>query len=393
MAACERAAYFRDEIAPEPAETLAALGVALKVVNRESCDAADGLIPALLDTEETKFLVALAPEMTVKADFFEWIGDTSLAAQRAPGDRFDLEALKAAREAFGISFVLYDTRALFVRRDIARALGAEWTAALREVRRLLVREKNLPVAAAESVALGVALSKLPIEIRELPAAGPVVCAAAEIMSENVVDLVRISRHFNLDFDNALFWNDRYLADPRLGSGLGSRAAPRALKTALIRHTLERERSHSVLDVGCGDLASVVELPITDYTGIDIAETVIKANAARRRSWKFFAGDFLKLYHRHYFRADLVLCFDVLIHQHDFASYEAFVRAIVASCKGIGLVGAFQSPPRPLYRSEITAYHEPITRTLVRCGVKEMRIVANYRDTVVVEFAHAQSLCI
>jgi hypothetical protein len=392
MAACERAAYFRDEIASEPAETLAALGVALKVVNRETCNAADGLIPALLDSEETKFLVALAPEMTVKGDFFEWIDDTPLAAQRAPGDRTGLKALKVAREAFGTSFVLYDTRALFVRRDIARALGTEWTAALREVRRLLVQEKNLPVAAAESVALGVALSKIPIEIRELPAAGPVVCAEEEIISENVVDLVRISRHFNLDFDNASFWNDRYLADPRLGSGLGSRAAPRALKTALIRHTLERERSHSVLDIGCGDLASVEELPITDYTGIDIAETVIKANAARR-SWKFFAGDFLKLYDRHYLRADLVLCFDVLIHQHDFASYEAFVRAIVASCKGIGLVGAFQSPPRPQYRSEITAYHEPITRTLVRCGVKEMRIVATYRDTVVVEFAHAQSLCI
>src|SRR5215471_10500895 len=205
MRACERVAYFHSEIMPEPAEALAALGVALKVVNRESCDAADGLIPAFLDPEETKFLVALAPEMTVKSDFFEWIDDTPLAAQRAAGDRFGLEVLKAARDAFGTSFVLYDTRALFVRRDIARALGTEWIAALREVRRLLVQAKNLPLAAAQSVALGIALLKIPIEIRELPAAGPAVCAGEEIMSEAVVDLVRISRHFNLDFDNASFW--------------------------------------------------------------------------------------------------------------------------------------------------------------------------------------------
>ena len=59
--------------------------------------------------------------MMVKADFSEWIGDTPFAAQRAPRGRFGLEALKAAREAFGTTFALYDTRALFVRRDIARA--------------------------------------------------------------------------------------------------------------------------------------------------------------------------------------------------------------------------------------------------------------------------------
>ena len=124
-----------------------------------------------------------------------------------------------------------------------------------------------------------------------------------------------------------------------------------------------------------------------------AETVIEVNTVRRPSWKFLAGDFLKLRDQHRFRADLVLCFDVLIHQHEFATYEAFVRAIVASCGGIALVGAFQTPPRPQYRSEITAYHEPITRTLARCRVKSMRIVASYRDTVVVEFARVQSLCV
>jgi len=389
MAACERAAYFRGEIAPEPAETLAALGVALKVISGEICEAPESLIPALLDLEETAFLVALAPEMTVKGDFSEWIGEVAFAAQREPRWRSSLEVSKAAREAFGLTLPLYDTRALFVRREVAHELGTQWTAALSEVGRVLMREKSLPIAAAGSLALSIALSRLSIRTRELPVDGQLLCGKAKIASENVVDLIGASRHFNREFDNASFWKDRYLADPERGSGLGSRGAPRALKAALIRRTLERERSRSVLDIGCGDLASVAELPIADYMGIDIAEMVIEANAGRRPGWKFLSGDFLKLRDQHRFRSELVLCFDVLIHQHDFATYEAFVRAVVMSCGGVGLVGAFQTPPRPRYRSEITAYHEPITRTLARCGVKTMRIIGTYRDTVVVEFQRAQ----
>jgi hypothetical protein len=64
-------------------------------------------------------------------------------------------------------------------------------------------------------------------------------------------------------------------------------APRVRsRAALIPRTLERERSRSVLDVGCDDLASVAELPIADYMGIDIAETVIEANAGRHPAGSF-----------------------------------------------------------------------------------------------------------
>jgi hypothetical protein len=392
MASCERAAYFRGEIAPEPAEALAALGVALKVIGAGICEAPDSLIPAVLDREEPVFLVALTSDMTVKGDFSEWIGDAPFAARRQPRWQFSLEALKVAREEFDPALPLYDTHALFVGRDIAYELGTQWTVALKEVRRILP-ERSLPIAAAESVALGIALARLSIKTQELPSDGRLLCEKTEIASENVVDVIGASRHFNPGFENASFWNQRYLDNPELGSGLGSRGAPCALKAALIRRTLERERSRSVLDIGCGDLASVVDLAIADYTGIDIAHTVIEANACRRPGWKFLSGDFLKLHAQHRFRSDLVLCFDVLIHQHDFATYEAFVRALVMSCGGVGLVGAFQTPPRPRYRSEITAYHEPITRTLTRCGVRTMRIVADYRDTVVVEFQSAQSVCV
>jgi hypothetical protein len=387
MAACERVAYFCGEIAPEPAEALAGLGVAVKVFDGQDWYA-HSLIPSLLDPEETGFLVALSPQMTVKGDFSEWIGDTPFTARCASRDQFNLEALEIATAAFGKGLVLYDTRALFIRRDIARTLGAEWSAALNNAGPLLVGKKGLSVA-AESIALSISLSNLQIAARELPISAVSSRAEEEIVSDNLVDLAGSFRHFNLGFDNASFWNNRYLTNPELGSGLGSRAAPRALKTALIRQTLERECSRSVLDIGCGDLATVGELPITDYTGIDIAATVIKANAARHPSWKFLAGDFLQLCDTHRFRADLVLCFDVLIHQHTFASYEAFARAMVTSCEGVGLVGAYQSPPRSQYRSEITAYHEPITRTLARFGLKKMRIVATYRDTVVVEFRQTE----
>jgi hypothetical protein len=227
MAACERVAYFRGEIAPEPAETLASLGVALKVMDRESCYAGDSVIPALFDSEEIRSLVALTPHVRVEGDFSEWIGDTPFAAQRASRDRFNIEALEAARKLFGSGFKLYDTRALFIRRDVAVQLGAEWAATLNKAGSLVIEEKRMSAAAAESIALSIALSKLQIEARELPMGGPLLWAEGEIEYENAVDLVRTSHHFNLDFDNMYFWNSRYLANPELGSGLGSRTAPRA----------------------------------------------------------------------------------------------------------------------------------------------------------------------
>jgi SAM-dependent methyltransferase len=391
MSTCERAAYFHREIAAQPAEMLAALGVALKVVTAKSSCTDRCLIPALTDPEEAGFLVAISADVSVQGDFSSWMGDTPFAARFAKREQFSREALDSVSEVFGTNFTLYDTRALLMRRDIATQLGPKWATMLDKVNSLLVGTPKLSPAAVESVSLGIALSKLEIETRELPSDGALAYGERENMAQDGVDLFPVSPHFNLDFDNASFWNARYLANPQLGSGLGSREGPRALKTKLIRHTLERERSRSVIDIGCGDLATVEELPIVHYTGIDIAEAVIKANISRHRCWKFLAGDFLDLCEKHRFRADLVLCFDVLIHQHLFATYEAFVRAIVRSCDGVALVGAFESPPRTRYRSEITAYHEPITRTLRRCGVKSMRIIANYRDTVVVEFARQRSL--
>ena len=72
-------------------------------------------------------------------------------------NQFNLEALKSAAEALGTGLVLYyDARALFVRRDIARALGAEWRAALNQVGQLLVQGNGLSARDAESLALSIA---------------------------------------------------------------------------------------------------------------------------------------------------------------------------------------------------------------------------------------------
>lgn len=112
---------------------------------------------------------------------------------------------------------------------------------------------------------------------------------------------------------------------------------------------------------------------------------MEVNRERRPEWTFLAGDFPKLIESRPLSADLVLCFDVLIHQHDFDAYEVFVRALVQACAGVALIGAFETAPRLPYRSGITAYHEPITRTLARAGAADICVVASYRDTAVVEF--------
>ena len=66
MAACERVAYFRSKIEPEPAETLAALGVALKVVSGEICEAPIGTGACLVNGALSSARFALPPCTTGK---------------------------------------------------------------------------------------------------------------------------------------------------------------------------------------------------------------------------------------------------------------------------------------------------------------------------------------
>ncbi len=184
------------------------------------------------------------------------------------------------------------------------------------------------------------------------------------------------------FDNRRFWNDRYRINPELGSGLGSRGPVGRQKTACLAHAVHEFKPDSIFDVGCGDRAlwKSVALPQgVRYTGIDVAEEQIER---LRRQWPdlcFVAGDFLA-WSKDVPAADLVVCLDVLIHQHERATYTAFVERLWQCTGRCLLVAGFEEQPPVEYASTITAWHGPLSTTLARAGAPPGTVLLRYRGT-------------
>jgi len=135
-----------------------------------------------------------------------------------------------------------------------------------------------------------------------------------------------------------------------------------------------------LDVGCGDLEVIKSLKIKNYTGIDISDTIIKRNATLKPEWNFLSGNFLDLSKNKRLQSDFVICLDVLIHQHNCDEYFQIVKATFDSSKKICLIAAFNEEPTKEFTSEITSYHEPITKTLQKLNINNYQILGSYRDT-------------
>ena len=151
-------------------------------------------------------------------------------------------------------------------------------------------------------------------------------------------------------DNRAFWNERYRTLPWLGSGPGSRGISQQYKASLLRKALLKNDITSVVDVGCGDLCwlrtdrlSVNDLEGIRYVGLDISEAAVDANRRTFPELEFelydLGRDPLPIH------ADLVLCFDVLIHQ---TSREQFTTCLNHLLDGIprhALV-SYKNPDRP-----------------------------------------------
>ena len=188
----------------------------------------------------------------------------------------------------------------------------------------------------------------------------------------------------MGFDNASFWDERYRTNIELGSGAGSRGEFLAYKRDLMQGIVDRVRPRSILDVGCGDLEVMRELVFDGaYAGIDVSPFVIERNRRLRPEWRFVAGDFVALAESENLHADLVVCLDVLIHQHDRETYRAFVRALLGASRAAAVMNGF-AKHRPTRKwSPNVAFHEPIAQTLRERGVEEWEVLASYRRTALV----------
>ena len=138
-------------------------------------------------------------------------------------------------------------------------------------------------------------------------------------------------------DNRKFWNERYHSLPSLGSGPGSRAYAAWIKRRLITEHVATRGVRSILDLGCGDMYWMAEVPIggVTYTGVDISDVIVDRNRARLPQFEFLLHDFAAAPLGR--SADLVLCFDVLIHQLAPEQFRATLRNVLASVGGVALI--------------------------------------------------------
>ncbi len=191
------------------------------------------------------------------------------------------------------------------------------------------------------------------------------------------------------FNNRLFWDFRYAHDQVLGSGYGSRGAVLDYKRELVRSFVDQLKPKTIVDVGCGDCEVGAELPDELYTGVDISSVAIEQNRVRLPRRRFVCGNFLDIALE---PADLVLCFDVLIHISDADVYKAFVKRLVTEAKTCGLVSGYEENPNT--GRGMVFFHEPLSTTLRRFGARAVRKVGQYNKVTVwyYEQSHAESRC-
>jgi hypothetical protein len=144
-------------------------------------------------------------------------------------------------------------------------------------------------------------------------------------------------------DNATFWNERYRRFPQLGSGPGSRGYAASYKNALVKEVMIRHDVRSIVDIGCGDLCWLDQeiLEGCRYVGLDVSTVAVERARAAYPSLQFAAFDVTA--QPVGLEGDLVVSFDVLIHQIDIRSFQAALGNTLAAIGKIGLV-SYTTPP-------------------------------------------------
>jgi SAM-dependent methyltransferase len=161
------------------------------------------------------------------------------------------------------------------------------------------------------------------------------------------------------FPNATFWEWRYLTNPELGSGVGSRGKPLQEKRALLNALIDVLRPSSVLDVGCGDGEATRGLPIEGYVGLDLSAEAVRRARAGRPDGDYRVGTLAD----HPVQADLTVCLDVLIHQADRAGYDDLVGQLLRSSDRALVISGYEHPIQPAF--SMVHFHEPLSTTLRR----------------------------
>jgi 2-polyprenyl-3-methyl-5-hydroxy-6-metoxy-1,4-benzoquinol methylase len=201
------------------------------------------------------------------------------------------------------------------------------------------------------------------------------------IADNSIEKINQSTSNNLKghLNNALFRNLRYAQCPELGSGVGSRGDILDYKKRLLKYITYDFKEKNIIDVGCGDLELTKEFNFKKYLGLDISEESLKICKNKRPDWRFenvsITDDSIK-------EVDLIICFDVLIHQSSLSDFREMISTIVSKSQNRVIIGAYNEPPE--FKSDITYYHNGILDELKQYNkFNVVGIVGKYRDVTVI----------
>jgi hypothetical protein len=165
------------------------------------------------------------------------------------------------------------------------------------------------------------------------------------MSAISVIVARSSLMLEAKMDNASFWDNRYRLFPNLGSGQGSRRYASIYKSRLNKKIIREWDIRSIIDIGFGDLCWLDQdiLGQCTYTGLDISNVAVNMAKEAYPSLQFFCHDVTSAPIGA--KADLVVSYDVLIHQIDPSLFRLALAHTLAAISKIGLI-SYRTPPMP-----------------------------------------------
>ncbi|QRM87803.1 methyltransferase domain-containing protein [Lacinutrix sp. WUR7] len=189
---------------------------------------------------------------------------------------------------------------------------------------------------------------------------------------------RINSSLEENLSNSLFWDYRYLTCPSLGSGVGSRGEVLELKINLLKHLTYGKKTATIMDIGCGDLELMKDMPFENYLGLDVSEEAVKMGKQKRPDWDFKT---VPISDSSIQEVDITMCFDVLIHQSDANNFKVIVEKLVSKAKKRIIIGAYNEAPS--FGSTITHFHNAIFNEVSQYNkFSELAIVKTYRDVSV-----------
>jgi len=140
-----------------------------------------------------------------------------------------------------------------------------------------------------------------------------------------------------EWNNKSFWDDRYESDGWLGSGPGSRGYAKVYKKELLIDVINNNYIQSIADIGCGDLCWLGKNSFDHivYSGFDISGVIIEKNKLAFPEMNFSVFDIVAQSLN--IDKDLVVCFDVLIHQVKINDFVTALTNLLSSISSHALV--------------------------------------------------------